>query len=179
MKILLLTLACIVTGCADAGEEPLYWPCKTQSSIEINEDWGLRQIKVHHLCFNNELEKVVDSSSQSMLSVLDNDKRFSNKPVFFDVSQGKGAELKLHSFGGSRYLSWSYSSGTNSNSMKLYKLDEYVILKFIGELFSDEGSVVIDNIGDSLRFETKELDIDGKIHAKQYELKDNAIQGAK
>lgn len=175
MKRLLLILTCFVTGCAEAKDEPLYWPCKLQSSVEIKESWGIRHVEVHHLCFNNELENTVDVSSQSMLSVLDSDKKYSNKPVFFDVSQGKGAKLKLHSIGSNSYLSWSYSSGTNSNSLKLYKLDDYVVLTPIGELFSDEGDVVINKAEGTLHFKTKELDLDGNVKSKLYQLQDDIL----
>lgn len=179
IKKLFLTLTLLVTGCASAKEELVYWPCRAQSSIEINESWGLRKVTVHHLCFNNELDDIVDVSSQSMLSVVDSDKRFSNKPVFFDVSKGKGAKLKLYAVGGNKYLSWSYSSGTNSNSLKLYKLNNYIVLEPIGELFSDDGSVVIDEIGGFLQFKTKELDVDGNMKPKLYQLQGDVLLSQK
>lgn len=175
MKKLLLILIFFSVGCADAKDEPIYWPCKVQSSLEMSESWGMRTIKVHHLCFRNDLEDLVDVSSQSMLSVLDNDERFRNKPVFFDVSDGKGSKLKLHSIGGFNYISWSYSSGTNSNSLKLYKLDDYIVLRSVGELFSDDGDVIIDETGGFLQFKTKELDVDGNMKPKFYQLQDDAL----
>lgn len=175
MKKLLLILACFVVGCAGAKEDPLYWPCKLQSSVETNETWGIRQVKIHHLCFNNELENTVDVSSQSILSVIEHDERFNNRPVFLDVIQGKGARLKLHSLNKNNYLILSYSSGTNSNSLRLYKFERDVILESVGEIYSDNGDVIIDGNNASLKFYTKELDKSDTLKLKVYQLEADAI----